>query len=179
MKKITIVILCIFLTSCATFSASSNHYSAACSYAKKGDIDSAFMRLKSLLFNYPDSPYAAKASFAISEYYFEIGDYFDAAMAFRKYINEFPEDEGVVFAELLIYKMATQIGPNKNIPFNERYFLDSIRKKMFNKPVFFIFTGKKESFSYRSALSNVYSAYDYVDKVKIMRNEEVFFELSP
>ncbi|MBL7131380.1 MAG: outer membrane protein assembly factor BamD [Candidatus Omnitrophica bacterium] len=179
MYKIIVFLLCVFLTSCATFSDSGKYYRQANSFAKNKDYDVAFLKLRMLLNNNPRSPYAPKAAFTVAEYYFESGDYFDAIIAFRKYINAYPKDKGVIFAELMIYKMATQVNPNKNIPFNERYFLDSIRKKMFAKPVFFIFTENKEIFSYRSAFDNIYSAFDYVDKVKVMRNDELFFELSP
>jgi len=160
-------------------SDSRQHYRQATSYAKAKNYDAAFMRLKTLLNSDQHSPYAPKAAFAVGEYYYQSNDYLDAIIAFRKYITAYPEDEGVVFAELMIYKMATQLNPNKNIPFNERYFLSSIRKKMFDRPVFFIFTENKESFSYSSAFGNAYLAFDYVDKIQITRNGDVLFELSP
>ena len=179
MKRIIVFILCIFLSSCATFSDSGKYYREASYLAKSNSYDAAFLKLRALLNDDPHSSYAPKAAFAVAEYYFDSGDYFDATVAFREYIKAYPEDEGVIFAELMIYKMVTQINPNKNIPFSERYFLENIRKKMFNKPVFFIFAKNKENFTYRSAFGNIYSAFDYIDKVTIKRNDELFFELSP
>jgi outer membrane protein assembly factor BamD (BamD/ComL family) len=178
-KIITLFILCVFLSSCSTLSKSGKYYHQAYAYAKNKNYTSAFLSLRTLLNNDPRSSYAPMAAFSVAEYYLEAGDYFDATIAFRKYINAYPNDEGVIFAELMIYKMATQVNPNKNLPFNERYFLDNIRKKMFAKPVFFIFAENKKSFSYKSAFGNIYSAFDYVDKIKITRNDEIFFELSP
>ncbi|MFC1645915.1 hypothetical protein ACFL2Y_01920 [Candidatus Omnitrophota bacterium] len=179
MNRVTIFILCVFLSSCATFSDSGKYYREAISLAKNNNFDAAFAKLSSLLRDDPRSSYAPKAAFAMAEYYFGIDDYLDATVAFREYIKAYPKDEGVIFAELMIYKMVTQINPNKNIPFSERYFLENIRKKMFDKPVFFIFAKNKEGLTYRSALGNIYSAVDYIDKVTIMRNDELFFELSP
>jgi outer membrane protein assembly factor BamD (BamD/ComL family) len=175
-----ILILCFCLSSCATFSDSGEYYRKAAACAKAKDYDAAFSYLRAILNNNPDSSYAPKAAFGVAEYYYDKGDHLDATIFFHKYVNAYPEDEGVVFAELIIYKMATAKGSNKNMPFNERYFLETIRKKMFSKPVFIIFKeSKKESFSYTSAFGNIYSAFDHVDKMTIKRNEREFFEISP
>lgn len=178
MSKVIILVLCVFLSSCASFTKSADYYNQASSYAKDKNYDSAFLKLRALLNDNPRSAYAPKAAFSVAEYYYDSGDYLDAMVAFRKYIDAYPEDEGVIFAKLMIYKMATHKTP-KNMPFNERYFLDNIRRKMFDKPVFIIFKVDKESFSYSSAFGNVYSAFDHVDKVSITRNDKFFFELSP
>ncbi|MFC1709345.1 outer membrane protein assembly factor BamD [Candidatus Omnitrophota bacterium] len=179
MNKIIILVLCVFLASCATFSSSAQYYREASSLARSRNYDTAFLRLRALLNNDPGSVYAPKAAFTVAEYYFQTGDHLDATISFRKYINAYPQDEGVIFAELMIYKMATQNGTNKNIPFNERYFLESIREKMFEKPVFIIFKEKKESFSYTSTFGNIYTAFDHVDRMSITRNDKFFFELTP
>lgn len=181
MSRIVIFILCFLLCSCATFSESGQYYRKARSYVKRSDYDSAFLNLRALLNNAPKSSYAPKAAFAVAEYYYDKGDYLDATIAFRKYIKLYPDDEGVIFAELMTYRMASQINPNKkNVPFSERYFLENIRKKMFSKPVFIIFKeDKKESFSYTSAFDNLYSAFDYVDKITIKRNGKTLLEISP
>lgn len=178
-NRIIAIVLCLVLCSCATVSDSGQYYRKARSYVDKNDHDSAFLNLRAILNNEPNSAYAPFAAFAVAEYYFERDDYLDAAMAFRKYINGYPKDDGVVFAELMIYKMATQSN-TKNLPYNERYFLDNIRKKMFSKPLFIIFKeSKRESFTYTSALNNVYSAFDHVDKITIERNGQTLLEIAP
>lgn len=178
-SKLIIFLLCVFLSSCATLSNSANYYHQAIYQVKKDNHYAAFMRLRALLNDNPHSPYAPKAAFAVGEYYFENNDYLDAAVAFREYIRNYPNDPGTVFAELVIYKMANRANPNKNIQLKEQYLLESIRKKMFSKPIFFIFVENRKSFSYRSIFGNIYSAFDYVDKVKVIRNDKLFLELSP
>jgi outer membrane protein assembly factor BamD (BamD/ComL family) len=179
MRKYTIFILCIFLVSCATASSGAKFHRQAVTLAKQRNYDAAFLKLRALLNDNPHSAYARRAAFAVAEYYFQSGDYLDATVAFRRYINAYPEDESVIFAELMIYKMATEKGSNKNIPFNERYLLENIREKMFQKPVFIIFKEKRESFSYTSDFGNNYTAFDHIDKISITRNGKLFFELTP
>ena len=180
MNRVVVFILCIFLCSCATISESGQYYRKARSYVARSDYDAAFLNLRALLNNVPRSSYAPKAAFAVAEYYYDKGDHLDATIAFRKYIKLYPDDKGVIFAELMIYRMASHLSPKKNVPYSKRYFLENIREKMFAKPVFIIFKeGKKESFSYTSAFDNVYSAFDYVDKITIIRNGKTLLEISP
>ena len=179
MRKYAIFILCVFFVSCAAVSSNAKYHRQAVALAKHRNYDAAFLKLRALLNDNPQSAYAPDAAFAVAEYYFQSGDYLDATVAFRRYINAYSGHDGIVFAELMIYKMATEKGPNKNIPFNERYFLDSIRKRMFQKPVFIIFKEKKESLSYTSDFGNNYTAFDHIDKISITRNGELFFELTP
>lgn len=176
---VIILLLCVSFSSCATLSSSASFYQKALYFAKKKDYDMSFMYLKAILNDNPKSFYAPKAAFSVGEYYYENNDYLDAMVAFRKYIQDYPKDDGVIFAELFIYTMATTRQPSKNIPIKERYFLESIRKKMFSKPVFFIFFEDKKTFSYRSMLGNVYQAIDYVDKVRVTRNDKILLDLSP
>lgn len=178
-SKVIILVLCVFLSSCATISDSANYYRDACQQAKNKNYDAAFMRLRAVLNDNPHSQYAPKAAFAIGEYYLERRDYLDAVVAFHQYIENYPSDSGVIFAETVIYKIATEVKSIKSIPIKGRDLLEGIRKRMFSKPVFFIFSEKKKSYSYRSLFGNVYVAFDYVDKVKIMRNDQLFLELSP
>lgn len=177
--KIIFLLLCVYLSSCATISDSANYYRDACRQAKNKNYIAAFMRLRAVLNDDPRSLYAPKVAFAIGEYYLDSNDYLDAVIAFRQYIENYPKDPGVIFAETVIYKIASEVKATKNIPIREQDLLEGIRKKMFAKPIFFIFSEKKKSYSYRSMFGNVYAAFDYVDKVKIMRNDKPFLELSP
>lgn len=177
--KVIYLFLCVFLSSCATFSDSGVYYRQAYQEAKRKNFDGAFMRLRASLNEDPHSPYAPRVAFAIGEYYLDNNDYLDAVVAFRNYIENYPNDRGVVFAELIIYKMFTELKPAKNVPIKEKDLLEGIRKKMFSRPVFFIFFENSKIFSYGSLFGNRYTAFDYIDKVKVMRNDKLFLELSP
>jgi len=183
MKKILLLIVCLsictILSSCAFLSEGSTYYEGARIAAKNHNYDSAFMNLKAFLRNDPKSKYSPTVCFALGEYYLDRSDYVDSAVTFFNYINDFPNDKGVIFAELIIYKIATQIRNDKEITLNEKDLIDAIRKKILSRPMLFMFFDNKKSFSYRSLFGNTYTAYDYVDKVKVMRNDKLFLELTP
>lgn len=176
--KIGIIILCFSLPSCATLSINAE-YRNAVDYAKKQDYDKAFMKLKAFLLNNPDSLYAPKASFAIAEYYLDNNDYADAQDEFYKYLKNYPNDPGAIFAQLIIYKISVETKNIKEISLKEKEITANIREKVFSKPIFFIFFENRKSFSYRSVFGNSYTAYDYVDKLKVIRNGKLFIELKP
>jgi len=185
-KKITRVLttsisigLCFILSSCATVSQSAQYYRQAYQQAKRKNYDTAFLKLRALLLNDPRSPYAPRAKFSTGEYYYDKEDYADAILTFYEYINEYPEDSGRVFAELIIYKISTEIKTNKYLQFKERDLIEKIEKKIFSKPMFFLFFDKEKSYTFRSAFGNVYTALEYVDKVEVRRNGDYFLEISP
>jgi len=57
--------------------------------------------------------------------------------------------------------------------------IKEIRKELFSKPLFLIFYDKKSPRAYRSLFKNTYLVYDYVDKIRVLRNDKIFLELSP
>ncbi|MHA1896221.1 MAG: outer membrane protein assembly factor BamD, partial [Promethearchaeota archaeon] len=170
---------CLLFSSCATCSNGSRFYREAYHEARRGNYDVAFLNLRTLMVSYPDSPYAPMAAFSSGEYFLEKRDYTDAILTFYKYIKKYPDDDGRIFAELIIYKITNEIKIDKIIQLKERDIINDIKKKIFAKPMFFLFFDTEKSFSYRSLFGNVYTAYDYVDKVEIKRNGKVFLEISP
>lgn len=174
-----ILLVCFVFSSCATFSDSATYYRQAARDAQRNNYDAAFLQLKALLANAPHSPYAPRALFSIAEYYYDQKDYTDAILTYYRYIKDYPRDDGRIFAELLIYKISTEIKTTKNIRLKERDLIASIEKKIFSKPMFFLFFENETSYTYRSVFGNVYTAFDYVDKVAVKRNGEHFLEISP
>lgn len=174
-----VTLMCCVLSSCDTFSSGAKFYHEAAYEAKNGNYDTAFLRLRALLVNDPNSPYAPGAVFSTGEYYYQQRDYTDAILTLYNYIKDYPNDDGRIFAELIIYKISTEIKTDKKIRIKERELIESIEKKIFSKPMFFLFFEQVKSYTYRSVLGNVYTAYDYVDKVIIKRNGQHFLEISP
>ena len=177
-SKIFILFLCVFLSSCVTFSDSTFYYRQAQYHVKKGDSDMVFMKLKALLNEDWYSPYSPSAAFGVAEYYFEANAYIDSAEAFRKYLKRFPLDQGAIFAELVVFKMVSEIEPGRYASLTGQYLLDRIRDRIFSKPNF-LFFGERKRYLYRSALGNLYIAFNYEDRVKVIRNGKLFIELLP
>lgn len=174
-----VMLWCCVFSSCGTFSKSADFARQARYEAQQGNYSTAFLRLRALLINDPHSPYAPGAIFSTGEYYYQQKDYTDAILTLYQYIKDYPKDDGRIFAELIIYKISTEIKTDRKIRIKERELIASIEKKIFSKPMFFLFFEQVKSYTYRSVLGNVYTAFDYVDKVIIKRNGQHFLEISP
>jgi len=63
-------------------------------YAKfNNNINSAIEEFLLIVNEFPNSPYAEKSQYYISDYYFLKGKYNEATDEYRKYINQFPDGE--------------------------------------------------------------------------------------
>ena len=167
------------LAGCATLSDSGQHYRETVQNIRQGQTDFAVIHLQAIVKEYPSSPYAPQATFALGEYYYDIGDYYNAIKTFSDYIHAYPKDKGVVFSKLIIYKIITSFEQEKTTGEAEDALVKMIRKELFAQPLFLIFYDKKMPRSYKSLFNYSYIVYDYVDKIKVFRNDKIFLELSP
>jgi len=117
--------------------------------------------------------------FALGEYYFDNSDYFNSIKMFSDYIHSYPKHKGVIFAKLIIYKIIAEFKNEEALGPQEDALIKEIRKELFSQPLFLVFYDKKSPRLYRSLFHNSYLVYDYVDKIKVFRNDKIFFELSP
>jgi outer membrane protein assembly factor BamD (BamD/ComL family) len=169
----------LLILGCATLSETGERYRASEQAIEDGQLYFAFVHLKAILRDDPKSPYAPKAAFALGEYYFNNTDYYNAIAKLSDYIRLYPKDKGVIFAKLLIYKALTTVKKEEDMGEQEAALIKEIRKELFSQPLFLIFYDKKFPRSYKSLFDNSYLVYDYVDKIKVFRNDKIFLELSP
>lgn len=175
-----LLIFCLFShLGCARLSESGERYNEGLTAIRDGQNYFAVIHLKSVVNNDPQSPYAPSAAFALGEYYFDNTDYFNALRTLSDYIHSYPKDKGVVFAKLIIYKIITTSQNGEFSGVQESALIKEIRKELFSQPLFLIFYDKKAPRSYKSLFKNSYLVYDYVDKIKVFRNDKIFLELSP
>ncbi len=146
---------------------------------KEGRIYFAFLNFRSVFKEDPDSPYAPEAAFAVGEYYFDNSDYFNSLKTLSDYIHKYPKHRGAVFAKLIIYKILTDVKREDVLGVQEDTLVKEIRKELFSQPLFLIFYDKKSPRSYRSLFNHSYLVYDYVDMIKVFRDDKIFLELSP
>lgn len=180
--KISKIVFCgvlLFLAGCVSLGEPGDSYYSALSDIKEGQPAFAFIALKNVVASAPDSSYAAPAQFSVGEYYFDNSDYYNAVETLSDYLSRYPKDKGVVFAKLLIYKMIADIKNTKVADVQHDALIKEIRKELFSRPLFLIFYDKKSPRSYKSLFKNVYRVYDYVDKIRVLRNDKIFLELSP
>lgn len=176
----TVCLLALVLTAgCATFSPSAELYREGLQDFKEGRQDFAVLSLQSLIKDDLKSPYAAQSAFAVGEYFFDKSDYFNSTQTLSDYIHAFPKHKGVIFAKLIIYKILTGVKNEEILGVQEGALIDEIRKELFSQPLFLIFYDKKAPRSYKSLFKHAYLVYDYVDKIKVFRDDKIFLELSP
>ena len=144
-------------------------YSKAMAAAKRGQEDIAFVHFSAILERYPDSKYAKNALFGAGEYYYSIGDYRDAMPLFERYVQNYPDDRGKLFALVYLYKLSKE---------NEREDLaKKVRKEIVTfKQQSFLFRVFK-NYQYRSPLNLSHKAVYYIDRVEFYINEDVFAEI--
>lgn len=165
-----VIIFTFFSASCATLSKESE-YHVILKEIKAGDIDFSFVRLKNFLKEHPDSIYKPEIKFAICEYYFQVKDYHDAIEELTAYILDYPNGKRAVFAKAILYKILLDYR-------DEPMLLGKLKDNFFFTPVFFIFSDTKIKY-YRSILNNDYKITEYVNKIEVFRNNELFFEVTP
>jgi outer membrane protein assembly factor BamD (BamD/ComL family) len=174
-----LLIACCGLAGCATFSETAERYRAGVRAFEDGQTYFAIVHLRRVIESDPDSPYAPQSMFALGEYYYDNVDYFNSIKMLSMYVKRHPEDKGVVFAKLLIYKMITTFKAESALNEQEEALMKEIRKELFAEPLFLMFYDKKSPRSYKSLFRHAYLVYDYVDRIKVFRDDKLFLELSP
>ncbi|QAT16494.1 hypothetical protein BU251_01500 [Candidatus Velamenicoccus archaeovorus] len=182
MRRRALGLLCgvaLFVAGCATVSETGDRYRAAIQAFRNDQSYFAFMHLKAIVKDDPNSPYAPAAAFALGEYYFDNADTLNAIKTLSDYVSRYPKDKGVVFAKLIIYKIITGIKKDERLSEEQAALIKEIRKELFSQPLFLIFYDRKIPRSYKSIFDHSYLVYDYVDKIKVFRDDKNFLELSP
>jgi outer membrane protein assembly factor BamD (BamD/ComL family) len=141
-------------------------YSMALEEARAGNTDSAFMHFNSLLMRFPDTKYSESALFATAEYFFSIGDYFDASERFVKLVSGFFESKSRPFALCYLLKLAKMA--------KEESLVKNLEKEIFTSQQFsFVFRDHKE-IKYTSSFGTHYKVAYYIDKVEFYIDGELF-----
>lgn len=164
---------------CATFSPTAEQYREGLQDFREGRHYFAILNLKAVVKDDPRSPYAPQAAFAVGEYYYDNGDHFNSLKTLSGFIHDYPKHKGVIFAKLIIYKILTGVKKEESLGEQEGVLIKEIRKELFSQPLFLIFYDKKIPRSYKSLFKHSYLVYDYVDKIKVFRDDKIFLELSP
>lgn len=181
-KKLLAIIIFVFFfcSGCASVNSSSAIYRTGVQFLQGEDPVFAVPYLESFLRAQPNSPYAPSTLFVLGEIYYDNNDYFNSMRMFSNYIRNFPKHRGVIFAKLIIYKILIDVKKGEtNLSIEEETLTKEIRKELFSQPLFLMFYDKKAPRRYKSLDRNTYLVYDYVDKIKVFRNDKVFLELSP
>jgi len=145
-------------------------YLQATRAARSGKIDFAFMNFRKLLNEYPESKYRQQALFGTGEYYFSIGDYEDAVQSFNKFINSYPESEAKSFAIAYLLHIAKRKG--------EETVVEKLEKELIGFQQSSLLFRDFEELQYLSPLYKNYKALNFIDKIEIYIDNEIFAKIS-
>ncbi|MEW6101782.1 MAG: outer membrane protein assembly factor BamD [Candidatus Omnitrophota bacterium] len=146
-------------------------YQEAIKEAEEGNTNVAFLILKDYLNEFPQTPYGKDIRFALAEHYIDMQAYRDAIKELKSYLTDYPEDKTMVFVRALIYKILKEYQPDPEL-------IESIESLFFSKSIFLSFSSSK-TYTYKSLLNNTYKAVDYIDRITILKNDEILLEVSP
>jgi tetratricopeptide (TPR) repeat protein len=168
-KKFWIIILIFINLSCGT--PALVRYQDALRDARSGNIDFAFLKLKNYLLEYPDSSHTKEIKFAIGEYYLQVQDFRDAIYKLSDYIKDYTGDGSIIFAQALLYKALLEYK-------KEPQLIEKIKESFFSKSLFLFFSKSKTKY-HKSILNNTYKILNYLDKIEILRNNEIILKITP
>jgi len=174
-KKILVTATLVYLlsSSCAfaiSFSEEGRLYSDAITAATQKDYDVAFANLHTLINVFPHTKLMDRALFALGEYYFSEGDYYDAELTFKHFAHDYPRAKGYLFAMAYLREIARLKGQeNEAAAFNK----DIISFMQ----VSLLFRDYK-SYKYISPMRKRYKAVYFIDKVEFYKDDKQFSVLS-
>lgn len=167
---ISAIFTCIFY-SCIVYAdgGASDLYSKTIQEAKSGNMDFAFMHLRAILKNYPDSKYACDALFAEGEYFFSASDYHNASLIFSNVLDKCPDGKGVLFALMYLLKVA-EIRQEESL-------IRKLKNEIINfKRLTFLFKETKD-YKYKSLLLKKHRVVFHIDKIEFYVDGKLFKEI--
>jgi outer membrane protein assembly factor BamD (BamD/ComL family) len=173
--KPSIIILSLLLQACfwapcVNASEADVQWQDAVRSIKQGDYDFAFMNLKTILDNYPDSSRCMAAEFAIGEYFFLQKNYGMASDKFKDFYTRYPQRQESLIALVYLFKIAqVQNRPDDIKEYREK--IASFRQ------LTFIFN-EKRSFKFFSGFQRRYKLVYHINKVELYVNRKLFAEVS-
>ena len=138
--------------------------------AREGNSDIAFIKFHMLLNSFPDSEYSQNALFSAGEYYFLINDSSNAKKSFEKFLNDYPEAEIKPFVIAYLLKIAENRQQHSSI--------EKLTKTLVGSQQVSLLFRDFEELKYLSALNKNYKAINFIDKIEIYIDEEIFAEIS-
>lgn len=160
----------VFLVGTAYSQSAGESYAEAKELLKAGDLDFAFMHLRSLLINHPDSKYAENALFAAGEYHFLTKNYSVARNKFLKFIEVYPESKAKLFALAYLLRIARE--------YDQPAVISTLEKEIVSrKQLVFLFKNFKE-YSYASPFKRKLKVVYTMDKMNFYIDGEPLAEIS-
>jgi len=153
-----------------SFTEEGRLYSDAVTAAKQKDYDVAFANLHTLINIFPNTKLMDKALFALGEYYFSTGDYYDAEASFKRFAHDFPKSRGYLFAMAYLREVARLKGLDSEAITYNKDIISFMQVSL-------LFRDYK-TYKYLSPLYKRYKAVYFIDKVEFYKDDKQFTLLS-
>jgi len=133
-------------------------YSEAVRAARKGKDDFAFMKFNLILEMHPKSKLLERALFATGEYYFQIRNYYDASVTFKKFVLDYPNSKAKLFALVYLLEIARKLEKER--------LINAIEKEIVTFWQVSLFFRNYKTYKYTSPFSKRYKALYFIDRVE-------------
>ncbi len=134
--------------------------------------DFAFLEYRALLKDHPESPAAADAAFGLGEYYFEMRNVAESAMAFQRLTVKPTDDVSQVLALTYLLKCAELSSDEQSI----KTYRTQLKKSLASKKFLMLFgEGRKQQWN--SPFENRFELKEFVDRMEIYRNGSPFYTI--
>lgn len=170
--RIAFIFLALINLACATTAGLLDaRYQAILNDIRNENLDFAYLKMNSYVKDYPASKHLKEVRFALCEYDYKFKKYKDAINKLSEYINDYRSDESAIFAKVLLYKILSEYQKEPSLT-------ETIKEEFFAKSLFLVFSESKSK-KFNSIINNSYRIINYVDKIEVIRNDELFFTVTP
>ena len=169
-RRLIFVVLLFLNLSCAATDRQRQYYNIL-KDTRRDSVHFTFMKLRNYLQEYPGSVHSREIRFAIGEYYLQVKNHQEAIRSLTAYLNDYREGEETIFAQALLYKAMLEYK-------EEPLLMEKIKENFFSESLFLTFSESKVK-RHRSILNNTYKVVDYIDKIEIFKNNDLFLKITP
>ncbi len=157
----------------ASCSSVKNYTRQAAYEYREGKYEKALIYLRSMRRETQDPKRLAEIQFGIGECFFYQRAYFESLDAFRQHLKDCPEHKTAVFVKMYLAKTLSLLKTNTQ---EGEALKKEVEEFLYSVPLFLAFKECRKK-SYKSIVGNVYELHEYVNRVEIYLNGEVFFKI--
>jgi len=145
-------------------------YLQAQEMVRNGDLDQAFMYFRSITEQSSDPEYIRRALFSLAEYYYLVGDSYDASRRFLEFVEIYPEATETFLAYIYLWQIAHH---------EQKYEqAEQFKTKLVSMQQLNLIFREFKKIDYTSGFLKKYRLFFYIDRLELYIHEELFAELS-
>ncbi|MFH1776902.1 MAG: hypothetical protein ABH952_05015 [Candidatus Omnitrophota bacterium] len=140
-----------------------------------GNVPYALLNLRYVLYTYPSSVCSKNAEFGLGECYFELLSYQKSFEHFENYLAAYPDDLNNICAKIYILKITSTSPANLKL---FQSYTNKVKKELYDKPFFLAYQDYKGKILI-TPLGNKFEFREYVNRIEIYKNDQLFYKIIP